>query len=584
MAFLLWSCANIGRPSGGDKDTKGPEVIGVLPYPGTLFFNYREIVFHFDEFIKPGNYKKEIFISPVPAIDPVISVKNKTLTIKFLGPLRENTTYVITLGTGIADFNESNKMVKSYTYAFSTGAVLDSLKFSGRVNDMWSGAPEKEMKLLLFHAEDIEDNNIIGRRPEYLVTTGKEGEFDFRFLAPGHYAVYGVVDANNDNKFSGPNEKIALAKDPLVILTGGDTTDIKVVMTSFMLDEKGPTVKNAKWSNDYTIHVEFSESIRSRFGNDSLRVELIDSAAKTSQYLDVFRFKGKDKSHLYLNATLPRNHAYSLKFNNLMDSLGHKGDTLIGLDPMAAVKEERNRWYDTPENLRRGHEFVVSTYFALPERLDSTEVVLLDSAGTMQSLQWRTDGMQLYGKPSLLLDPSQTYRIQLKKEMPLPTGKSIDTLVNIPVRFPNPNDFGTVTGKVLPDSSRPDARFVIILRGPQGSGLLIQPKAEKELKGKSAASTSGAPDRFEARFSAPGSFRFVYLMEGKYTIDVIEDADGNGVATPGSLSPYRLPEKVFHQSAPIEIKAKWDVEDLEIYPIPAVGKSKESKAAAGKGK
>ena len=132
MAISLWSCANIGRPSGGDKDSEGPEVIGVLPYPGTLFFNYKEIVFHFDEFLKPGSYKDEIFISPVPTVDPEVIVKNKTLTIKFLAPLRDNTTYVVSLGTGIIDFNEGNKMEKSYTYAFSTGCRfgLDAILWS----------------------------------------------------------------------------------------------------------------------------------------------------------------------------------------------------------------------------------------------------------------------------------------------------------------------------------------------------------------------------------------------------------------------------------------------------------------------
>ncbi|HEX2898763.1 MAG TPA: Ig-like domain-containing protein, partial [Bacteroidia bacterium] len=189
VAAMTFSCANIGRPNGGEKDSEGPEVIGVVPYPGTLNFSSDEVVFYFDEFLKPGNYRKEIFISPVPSEDPEIIIKNKTLKIKFKAPLRDSTTYVVTLGTGIVDFNEGNKMTKGYTYAVSTGSVLDSLKFSGSVNDMWTGAGEKEMKVMLFPADELEGNDIKDKRPEYVAVTDNDGRFDFQFLAPGSYKI-----------------------------------------------------------------------------------------------------------------------------------------------------------------------------------------------------------------------------------------------------------------------------------------------------------------------------------------------------------------------------------------------------------
>ena len=53
---LVLACANPTGPSGGERDTKGPEIIGVIPEPGTLNFNYNEVEFYFDEFLKPGNY------------------------------------------------------------------------------------------------------------------------------------------------------------------------------------------------------------------------------------------------------------------------------------------------------------------------------------------------------------------------------------------------------------------------------------------------------------------------------------------------------------------------------------------------
>ena len=86
LVVFVHSCANIVKPNGGDKDTEGPVVIGVIPAPSSLNFSEDEVVFYFDEFLKPGNYAKEIFISPVPQETPRIKVKNKKVFVRFMEP------------------------------------------------------------------------------------------------------------------------------------------------------------------------------------------------------------------------------------------------------------------------------------------------------------------------------------------------------------------------------------------------------------------------------------------------------------------------------------------------------------------
>jgi hypothetical protein len=294
VTATTWSCANIGRPSGGEKDSKGPEVFGAVPFPGTLNFSSDEVVFYFDEFLKPGNYRKEVFISPVPAVDPEITVKNKMLRIKFQAPLRDSTTYVITLGTGILDFNEGNKMSRAYTYAVSTGSVLDSLKFSGNVNDMWTGTGEKDMKVMLFPANDLEGNAILGKRPDYVTVTDEEGRFDFQFLAAGDYKIFAVADVNNDFEYSGSTEKLGLTENPLVMLRAEDSIPLRVSMVSFYQDNEGPKVKSVKWANDFTVHVEFAEPIRPTYLQDSLAVMVSDTNGAGLLPVENSRFRHQD--------------------------------------------------------------------------------------------------------------------------------------------------------------------------------------------------------------------------------------------------------------------------------------------------
>jgi uncharacterized protein (DUF2141 family) len=575
LSATTWSCANIGRPSGGEKDTKGPEVYGAVPFPGTLNFSSDEVVFYFDEFIKPGNYRKEVFISPVPAVDPEITVKNKMLRIKFQAPLRDSTTYVITLGTGIVDFNEGNKMSRAYTYAVSTGNVLDSLKFSGNVNDMWTGTGDKDMKVMLFPADKVEGNNILDKRPDYVTVTDDEGRFDFQFLAAGDYKIFAVSDVNNDFEYSGPTEKLALAENPLVMLRAEDSIPLRVGMVSFYQDNEGPKVKSVKWANDFTVHVEFAEPIRPNYFQDSLSVMVSDTNGEGLLPVANSRFRHQDMRHLYLHSPIARNKDLNVKFVNLMDSLGQKRDTIVRLTQQSSVKEEKGKWFEKPINLPRGQEFAIASYFKLPTLIDTSMFRLLDTGGVVVPTEIQIGGFQMIVKPTAKLNPDLKYTLQFLKPFPTPDGNPLDTLIKMRIRFPKPDDFGTISGVVLPDSTRPNLKFATIFRGGPGSARLVDENDSEG--GKSAGGVKGgssgnaSADVYEQRFVSPGAFRFIFLKPGKYSIDLIEDSDGNGILTPGSLEPYRLPEKTYHQTGTIEIRAKWDLKDVEIYPMPAAG-------------
>lgn len=586
----VFSCANPTGPNGGKRDTQGPEIIGTIPEPGTLNFNYKEVEFYFDEFLKPGNYKKEIFISPVPAVDPEITVKNKRLKIKFLEPLRENTTYVISLGTGISDFNEGNKMEKSFIYAFSTGSVLDSLKFSGKVTDIWSGSPEKDMKVLLYRSADVEGNAIAGIRPEYVCVTDKKGYFDFQYLAAGSYKLYGIEDKDNNFMYGGRGERIALAESQLVVLPSEDSIRKRIEMVAFMEDKTAAGVKSAKWSNDYTVHLEFSERIRPAYGSDSLHIEIMDTLGGGLEQVTAASFRYKDSQHLYFHSPKARKQDYDIRISNLMDSLGQKGDTIVRLSQLSQVKTEAGKFFEKPINMPMGSDLFVPALMIMPTELDTNQVQLLDTSGMAVIAGLKTQNFGFRIRPSVNLDPNMTYTLQIKNAFPKPDGSTIDTLFEFPVRFPDPKEFGTISGKVLPDSTRPNTSFTVIFKGKPGTAFLVNPKSEggeggdKKAGGrgtKGGASEEGAVNYYEQRFKGPSSFKFVYLHPGKYTIDIIDDVDGNGILTPGSLEPYRMPEKVYHQETPLEIRAKWDMEDVEIYPIPSVSKGKGGKGGKG---
>jgi len=65
--------------------------------------------------------------------------------------LQPNTTYSFNFGNAIRDVNEGN-ILKNFTYVFSTGKYIDSMRFSGTVLVANTGKADSTM-IVLLHKE-----------------------------------------------------------------------------------------------------------------------------------------------------------------------------------------------------------------------------------------------------------------------------------------------------------------------------------------------------------------------------------------------------------------------------------------------
>jgi hypothetical protein len=560
ILVALSACAHIVKPNGGPKDSDGPQIIGAIPPPRVLNYHGDEVVIYFDEFIKPGAYGKEVFISPVQPIDPTVIVKNKHITVRFNAPLRDSTTYVLNFGTGIKDFNEGNKMDKPFTYAFSTGDKLDTMSISGKVIFPWEGNGEAEMKVLAFLADEIEDNDIFGKRPFYATETDKEGNFIIEYLREAPYKVYAVRDADNDYSYSSKRERIAITAEPRVDLSDSVDQKRQLVLYSYTEDKEAPTVKNVRWSNDFTVHAEFSEEIRPRFDSLGLKVVVIDSASGDEKPVLLYRFPYKSTKEIILQSPFPRDRTLNVRFQYLMDTLGTYTDTTLILPQEQFSKVDKGRFFDAPivENGTNGMQ--VHALFPLPTSVDSNQVFITDSTGEKLPIEVLTDGyiLRIYPDTSLL-EPSIPYTLHLDSTISLPNGGIMDTTLKFTFAFTNPANFGSISGEIMVDTINPGTQYVL---------LLIQQQQKK-----SASNVQ--------RVMGPGKFSFENLLPGKYFIRLIKDDDRNGYLSPGSLNPYFLPEKVIVDPKTVEIKANWAVEGYNVFPYDAPKKSAKLDRAGG---
>ena len=201
------SCANTTQsPSGGDKDTIPPLIIGINPLPGSVNVPTvkTKITFRFDEYVTIKD-PKNIFLSPPQAKAPKARINEKFLIVQFEEPLDSNTTYTLNLSDAIADNNEGN-MFPGYTYVFSTGPTIDSLLLTGKVQDAGTLRPVKGVTVMLYR--DHSDSAVFLHRPDAAVKTDDWGYFCLPYLADTTYRLYAVKDEAANNIYDPDNDLV----------------------------------------------------------------------------------------------------------------------------------------------------------------------------------------------------------------------------------------------------------------------------------------------------------------------------------------------------------------------------------------
>ena len=106
--ILIGSCAQIGLPTGGVKDTLAPVLIKAIPDNKSINVQSPYLSFTFNEYINVEDLQQNLIISPLQNKNPNITANPKTINLKFRDSLLPNTTYTLNFGDAIKDNNEGN--------------------------------------------------------------------------------------------------------------------------------------------------------------------------------------------------------------------------------------------------------------------------------------------------------------------------------------------------------------------------------------------------------------------------------------------------------------------------------------------
>lgn len=292
MGFLFFSCARVGSPVGGERDTIPPVFLGANIDTTRINVdrNIKKLRLDFNEYIQLKDVQKSLIISP--PIKKIVKILPTTLATKFVeitweDSLQANTTYNFNFGNSIQDNNESN-ILRYFNFAFSTGDKIDNLYISGEVSD-----GSKITKVANTMSKNVvglyKDSDSLNykEKPYYISNADDDGYFELNYLSPGTYKILAFEDENGNSIYDEGKEKVAFQKENIVLEKNISGIPLKLF--------------KAKKKVKYKELTEMNGGVLMTFEGNPEKIDVLSISEKLTKYKAVHQ-KFSDSVRVYFNA------------------------------------------------------------------------------------------------------------------------------------------------------------------------------------------------------------------------------------------------------------------------------------------
>ncbi len=575
IAVLAWvviisSCANIGMPTGGPKDSIPPVLINTDPDYRELNFDGKNVKLTFSEYLQTDKISEDLVISPPLTKRPIIKTKSKTLIVQFNEDLKDSTTYSLDFKNSIVDNNEQNPL-PNLRFSFSTGDVYDSLRVAGRVMNAFNLEPIEKGLVLL--QKNLHDSAVFRVRPDYIAKTDEKGLFMIDNIAPGSYHLFAINDLNNDLLYNEGSEEIAFVDsivvpsvefhpekdtivkgvDSLLVLGHSHFHPDPFYLRYFMEDIFEQYNESAERETRNKCLFLFNESVK-----DTFNVKLINEESDNWQR---FEYNNKvDSIVMWItDTTLAKQDSLYMELSYFMlDSAAEKyvqKDTVLMAfsDPKEDPKKKKRKKEDGPEKPEQIPQFTWQTNLSSTMELNANikltapePVAFFDS--TMISLYLTEDTLKTPLKFSFRKDTSayRSYRIDYEWEPETEYTFVIDSAAC-------ENIYGITSSEFSRNfKAREEDYYGAInikftnVKMPMLAQILKNDEEENVLYQKS--------------LDKDGEVKFDFLPPEKYKVKVIYDKNNNGKWDEGSYQDKYQPEKVAYIQEVIKLRSNWTEE------------------------
>ncbi len=315
VLLATYSCATPIAPTGGPADKQGPSILETSPLPGTTNFGGDTFEFQFSEFIQRSSVPSNITVEPDLDLEYQVKWRKKKLSIRFIDPLPDSTTVILTLGGNITD-TKRNKMGKPIVVAVSTGDEIDEGTITGRIKQAENGRSADGVKVLLYR-EPVD----FSKKATYQAESDTSGTFNFAYLREGDYrALY--VDDRNRNKIwdqeiedAQPFSKESIQLDK----AGSDTLDVLYITKPDTIE---PRLLGVGMFSSNRLRLRFNENISIQEGAS---ISVLDSLNEV--YSSGYILFGSERDPFVVFAqsreALSATQEYSIQLNGITDAAGN---------------------------------------------------------------------------------------------------------------------------------------------------------------------------------------------------------------------------------------------------------------------
>ncbi|MEJ5349959.1 MAG: Ig-like domain-containing protein [Melioribacteraceae bacterium] len=541
FAIFIWGCANQIPPGGGPVDIIPPQIIEVYPSNGTTNYNKNYFEIKFSEYVDKRTVRDAIFISPPLKYPLEYEWSGRTLKINFQDTLRKNTTYTITIGAGIEDLNNHNKMIEPFSFAFSTGEKIDSGKISGKIYDK-----DPAGVMVFAYKKNNNEINPSVKKPDFVSEVGKNGKYNLVGLSEGEYFVFAMKDKlrdflyqKNEDEYGVQFKKIVLSKEIHEI------NNVDFFLTKE--DTIAPKILNASMMDKNHILIDFNERIdSSKISVDNFYI--IDSTIN-KKVIPKYLFKSAEKGNqfnLCIADTLIKENKIFLIAQNVYDVYGN-----INLKEEIQLNVETKKDTAAPKIVKIENQYPDSkTDFDNPVLTlkfdDGIEEDSLRNAISVIDIKENKYPFEINKIDDTSFDVILKSNLKQRSEYQLninlsklsdSAGNRVDSVYKYKFTTASELDFSGISGKVMIDNDTNDV--IVVLESSNANKNIYKQKIDKQK-----------------------NFNINKVLPGKYLLWSFIDKDKNGKYTFGSVNPFKFAEEFKFYPDTLNLRARWPVGDV----------------------
>ena len=501
-----------------------------------------------NEYPARSSVEDAIFISPEPDEGFEIKIRGKRIQVRFKEELPENSTVVVTFGSGIQDIH-GNQMPESFVMAFSTGDKIDKSGISGYLKGMKNPA---STWIWAYPLESAEEPDPREDKAPYATQPDPEGKFRLAFLPTAEYRIFAVEDSRKNRIWDSDREAIAFP--PWDVLSAElDVPEINLMMATY--DLQPPNLRGAQALHRQAVRFSFDEPVKTT----DLEIEATNQDGRRLDIVDAYQNLA-DSTTLFLTTAIQREgDVYSIRLDGLSDYSDNRADSIIAeVEASNSMDTTGARFaWSEPSDGQTSVDLESSVSVGFNEAITLIDlpkaVTLLDPDSAAVPGKWNYPGSS-WGVfvPAEAFASNATYSVRIVGDSlrDIFGNTSPDSLVRLSFTTIDLEELGSIQGRVEESSS--DLR-------------VVAERLERE-------------EQWEVAVQDDGSYRFERLPASNYRLWLYRDIDGNGKLSPGKITPFRFAEPFTVSEDTIRVRARWETEGKKIHwnQSPAFPKREEA--------